>query len=223
VVNLTGSPTKIRSTDGTGDVIDVLNVDTVEVHHTVELNNDGGGESLVGTKTSVAGDVVLGIKSLTEGTNINFDVTATNITINSTGGAGCQQFTQESTATLSTTSTTFQTVHTFVAETEIQNGEVWQLTVFNHVCHPPNVFAINTNVRWQIETAPAVWSTFASYQVAWPISILPGETSCPATVIREITAQMDTPRFRMQVRVTSVGLATGTFVENPRVWGSLCG
>jgi hypothetical protein len=218
VVNLTGSPTQIRSTDGTGDIIDALNVDTVEVHHTVRLNNDGGGDSLVGLKTSVSGDVVLGIKSLTAGTNTNLDVTATNITINTSGGGAADAFQTDTTDVRMSNASTLTTFVTMTGTSKMKSGEEWKINMCVLVCVPDSIFS-NSEQLWEIETSAGVFTEFDRYSTYNPIIIEAGEMSIPYHRTKKLVASMDAPRMRLKVRRVDAGSSPFAW-EHPR-WGGV--
>lgn len=135
--------------------------------------------------------------------------------------SGAEVFQVDSTASLSTTSTTYQTVTTLATDprTQIKDTEEWKINMCLFVCHPVNVFTVNTFVRWQIETAAGVFTTFDEWQINAPIVIQQGEPSIPFHRTKKLTVSFDDPRMRVQIRMSAVQ-ASATFVEDPR-WGGV--
>jgi hypothetical protein len=122
-------------------------------------------------------------------------------------------------STGSTTSTSYVTLTTLAGDAKVKNGEQWKINMCILICHPANVFTVNTFVEWQIETSPNVFAQFDEWQVNWPITVQVGEPSAPAHRTRKLTASMDTPRMRVRFRM-SAAQASATFVEHPR-WGGV--
>jgi hypothetical protein len=135
--------------------------------------------------------------------------------------SGAEVFQVDSTATKSTTSTTYQTVTTLATDplSQIKNGETWKINICILVCHPVNVFTVNTWIRWRIETAAGVFTTFDEWQINAPITIQQGEPSMPFHRTKKLTVAFDDPRMLVEVKMSAVQ-ASATFVEEPR-WGGV--
>jgi hypothetical protein len=126
-------------------------------------------------------------------------------------------FQEDSTDSLTTTSSTYVTLRTTSAQAKILNGETWKINWCVGVCHPQGVTGQNTQVQIQVETSSGVFAEFDVWQVNWGITISSG-ISCPAHRSKSLVASMDTPRFRFRVRWT-VFTGVNTLVETPRVGG----
>lgn len=126
-------------------------------------------------------------------------------------------FQEDSTATKSTNSATYVLVTNLPGDAKVLNGETWRIDMGIFVCHPVNVFTVNTWIQWKIETSAGVFTQFDEWQINAPILVLVGEPSMPFSINKKLVASMDAPRMQVNVRMT-VLTASSTFVEMPR-WG----
>lgn len=230
---ITGStgPFEFRRTTGTGDVdcrIDAGDPLTNQVHHTANLATRTAFQTLIANPSRdvlTPGNLRLFLMAIEAGTNITIDnITADSFRINSPApppAAGAEVFQVDGTATKSTTSTVYQLVETLATDprNQIKDGDEWKINMCIEVCHPVNVFTVNTFIRWQIETAAGVFTTFDEWQINAPITIGGGEPSIPFHRTKRLVVSFDDPRMRVQVRM-SAAQASATFVERPR-WGGV--
>ncbi len=143
--------------------------------------------------------------------------TATEIQLEVTDPGGAWPvFQVDSTATLLTNSSTFVTFVTLAGDVKVLDGAEWKINMCVLICVPDSVF-VNAEVRWQIETAVGVFTTIDQYSTFQEITIAVGEFSTPYHRTIKVTASMDTPRMRLQVRRHDPG-STDYFFEHPR-WG----
>lgn len=143
--------------------------------------------------------------------------TATEIQLEVDAPAGSKVFQEDSNAIKSTTSTTYQLVANLPGDAKVLDGATWRLQYGILVCHPANVFTVNTFIEWRIETAAAVFTLFDEWQINAPITIQVGEPSMPFSMPKKLVASMDSPRMQCNVKMSAVQ-ASATQVEMPR-WG----
>jgi hypothetical protein len=209
----------LQSSDGSITIAqNATNVDlTVDFGASLSLANVGGfAQFYVGG----SGPNPFNLRTLQSSDgSVTITQNATNVDLTVAAVDPIKVFQVDSTASQSTTSTTYQNWHTTAAIAEILNGEEWKINWCVGVCHPANVFTVNTQIRIQVETAAAVFTDFDIWQIAWPITIVSG-TSAPAHRTKKLTASMNTPRFRFGVRMNAVQ-ASATLAETPRVGGVL--
>lgn len=153
--------------------------------------------------------------------SVSITVNTNDIDFTVVSGAGAEVFQVDSTATRSTTSTSYVTLATLATDplTQIKDGEEWKINMCLFVCHPVNVFTVNTFVRWSVETAAGVFTQFDEWQINAPITIGGGEPSIPFHRTKNLTVSFDDPRMLVEVRMSAVQ-ASATFVEDPR-WGGV--
>lgn len=134
---------------------------------------------------------------------------------------GSKVFQVDSTATLLTNSDTFVTLTTLAGSAKVLDGEEWKINMCVLVCVPHGLGSTLTNAEtlWLIETAAGVFTEFDRYSSRDQISIAGQEKSQPMHRTKHLTASMDTPRMRVDVRRTTVGSAN-FFWEDPR-WGAV--
>ncbi len=161
-------------------------------------------------RTLQSSDASVGIVQNTD----NIDLTVPPV-------SGAEVFQVDSTATRSTTSTSYVTVTTLATDplTQIKDEEEWKINMCIFVCHPVNVFTVNTWVRWSIETAAGVFTVFDEWQINAPITIQASEPSMPFHRTKNLTVVFDDPRMLVEVKMSAVQ-ASATFVEYPR-WGGV--
>lgn len=136
-----------------------------------------------------------------------------------TPAAGALAYQIDMVGSASTTSTAYVTFTTLAGSSKVLSGEEWKINMCLFICHPINVFTVNTFVEWQIETSTNVFQQFDEWQVNWPITIQVGETSDPAHRTKNLLAGMDQPRMRVRFKM-SAAQASATFVEDAR-WGGV--
>ena len=85
------------------------------------------------------------------------------------------------------------------------------------LCAVPDYVFENAEMRWQIETSAGVFTTFDQYSTFAVITLESGEFAWPHHRAKNLTAEMDAPRMRLQVRRLNPG-STVFFWELPR-WG----
>jgi hypothetical protein len=213
-VNGTAQPFEIRTCESTdGSVVVTQLAQTINL--TTALENVGGFAGIfVGTQASPRS-----LKSLqSSDASVTITENANDIDL-TVPPSGAEVFQVDSLVSGSTNQATYQVLTILAGDPQVQNGEVWKINMCIFICHPVNVFTVNTFVEWQIETSAGVWAQFDEWQVAWPITIVPGEPSCPAHRTKKLTAQMDAPRMRVRFKLSAV-IAPSTLVEEPR-WGGV--
>lgn len=128
-------------------------------------------------------------------------------------------FQVDSTATILTDSNTFVTMTTLAGDAKVLSGEEWKINMCILVCVPHALGSTLTNAetKWLIETAAGVFTEFDRYSSRDQITIVGNEKSQPLHRTKKLTASMNTPRMRVDVRRTTVGV-TDFFWEDPR-WG----
>lgn len=218
-------PFKLRtfkSSDGTvGIVQGVDSLDfTVDGEDIVSLKNVGGGAK-VWVETSGPDPFELRSVTSPDG-SVDVAQTATEIQIQVPAALGAEVFqVDDDTSTVSTTSTTYQLLAILATDpdTQIKDGEEWKINLCLLVCHPVNVFTVNTWVRWSIETAAGVFTQIDEWQINAPIIIQVGEPSMPFHRTRNVTIAFDDPRMKVEIKM-SAAQASATFAEDPR-WGGV--
>ena len=154
--------------------------------------------------------------------SVTITVNADDIDLTVPVASGAEVFqVDDDTSTVSTTSTTYQQLAILATDplTQIKDGEEWKLNLCVFVCHPVNVFTVNTWVRWSIETAAGVFTPVDEWQINGPIIIQVGEPSMPFHRTRNVTIAFDDPRMKVEIRMSAVQ-ASATFAEDPR-WGGV--
>ena len=133
--------------------------------------------------------------------------------------AQSNSFILKSPSVFQTNATSFQVAYTTPALADVLNGENWIFDLGVKICHPLNVQTINTEVLWQLETAPNTWIEIERWSVNTGISLTGSQQSIPYRYPSdELTMSMDNPRIRLLVRMTGFILAL-TVVERVVVWG----
>lgn len=219
VVGSGPDPFEIRSILSPDNSVGVTQTAT-EIELTTTLGNIGG-EAEVWDSTSINPFNLRSIYSSDSSVNVTQEATRINLQVDQ--GAGAEVFqVDDDVSTLSTSSTTYQTLTTLATDprNQVKNGEEWKINICLEICHPLNVFTINTLVRWAIETAPAVFTQIDEWQVNTGIQINVGEPSIPYHRTRNVDIVFDDPRMLVQARMTVNNPATPTFVERPR-WGGV--
>lgn len=130
--------------------------------------------------------------------------------------AGWKVFQVDSTATILTNSSSFVTFVTLAGDAKVLDTSIWKINMCVLICVPDSVF-VNAEQRWQIETAAGVFTTFDQYSTFQEITLESGEFSTPYHRTKKLTASMDAPRMRLQVRRRNPG-STDFYWELPR-WG----
>lgn len=221
---VTGStmPFEFRRTTLVGDPAGVQGPITNTITLSTSLADRGAGdETLIATppKVNVAGVVSLFLKQLVAGVNITFDdITDDSLRINSPG-VQTPVFQVDSAATILTDSDAFVTMTTLAGDAKVKDTEEWKINMCVLVCVPHGLGSTLTNAetKWDIETSTGVFAEFDRYSSRDQIAISGDQKSQPMHRTKKLTAQMDTPRMRVQVRRTTVGTAD-FFWEDPR-WG----
>jgi len=132
-------------------------------------------------------------------------------------GGGNTSFEEDSNAVKSTSSTSYQLLAQLPGDAKVLDNANWRLQFGLLVCHPANVFTVNTFVGWFVETALGVFTLFDEWQINAPITIQVGEPSIPFSMPKDFTASIDAPRMEVYVKM-SANQASMTQVEMPR-WG----
>lgn len=147
---------------------------------------------------------------------------ADNIDLSVESGSGVEVFqVDDDSSTVSTTSTSYVTLATLATDPGMQilEFEEWKINLCLFVCHPANVFTVNTFVQWSIETAAGVFTQIDEWQINAPITIQVGTPSMPFHRTRNVIIGFDNPRMRVRVRMSALQ-ASATFAEHPR-WGGV--
>ena len=126
-------------------------------------------------------------------------------------------FQEDSTATLTSSSTTFVTFVTLASDAKLLDGEEWKINMGLLVCNPV-ADTDNSEMSWQIETSAGVFSEIDTYSSHAGLLIVGDERSMPIERTKNVVLQMDAPRMRLQVRRVSAG--SGVLFEFPR-WGGV--
>lgn len=130
-----------------------------------------------------------------------------------------QCFQVDSVATLMTNANTFTTLATLAGNADVLDGEEWKINMCVLVCVPFGLgsTATNSEVRWSIETAAAVFTEFDRYSSRDQIAISGNQQSQPMHRTKNLLAAMDAPRMLVECRRTTSG-STNFLWEIPR-WG----
>lgn len=133
--------------------------------------------------------------------------------------ASLDVFQVDSEATLMSSSTSFVTLATLAGDAKVADGEEWKINMCVCICPPYAVagLGVNAEQKWLIETAAGVFTEFDRYSVDGHIAIVGDEISMPSHRTKKLTASMDAPRMRIQVRRTVSGSSIFLW-ELPR-WG----
>lgn len=212
----------LQSSDSTVDVSQNANdIDfAVDAADLVSLANVGAGAEVW---VDPSGPDPFNLRSVrSPNATVTVVQTATEIQLEvPTPAAGTPVFQVDSTASKSTTLTTYQLVTTLATDpdSQIADGETWKINLCILVCHPVNVFTVNTFVKWSIETAAGVFTQLDEWQINAPITISGGEPSMPFHRTINTVIAFDDPRMRVEVKMSAVQ-ASATLVEDPR-WGGV--
>lgn len=147
---------------------------------------------------------------------------ADNLDLTVTHPERTKVFQVDDTSTVLTDSDTFVVLATLAGDAKVLDNEEWKINMCVLVCAPHGLGSTLTNAetKWSVETAAGVFTEFDRYSTRDPISIQAGEKSSPRHRTKKLTASMDAPRMRVEVRRTTVGLAD-FFWEDPRWGGAL--
>ena len=207
----------LQSSDSTVSIVQNLtDIDfTVDIESLMSIANVGTGAEVW---VDPSGPDPFNLRSVRSplGT-VDVVETATEIQLEVDLGGVKLAFETDSLAIKSTTSTTYQLVANLAGDAKVLDGETWRLQYGLLVCHPANVFTVNTFIEWRIETAAAVFTLFDEWQINAPITIQVGEPSMPFSMPKKLVANMDAPRMQCNVKMSAVQ-ASATQVEMPR-WG----
>lgn len=127
----------------------------------------------------------------------------------------------DTTTTLLTNSAVFVTFITMAGDAKVLDGEEWKINMCVLLCNPYAVagLMVNGETKWDIETSAGVFTEFDRYSVDEHILITGLEKSAPRHRTKKLTASMDAPRMRVQVRRSTVG-SSQFFWEDAR-WGGV--
>lgn len=130
-----------------------------------------------------------------------------------------QCFQVDSVATLMTNANTFTTLATLTGSAKVLEFEEWKINMCVLVCVPFGLgsTATNSEVRWSVETAAAVFTEFDRYSSRDQIAISGNQQSQPMHRTKQLLAAMDAPRMLVECRRTTAG-STNFLWEIPR-WG----
>lgn len=142
-----------------------------------------------------------------------------NIDLTVTHPEATKVFQVDQTDTLLTDSDTFVVYATLAGDAKVLSGEEWKINMCTLVCVPHGLGSTLTNAEtlWLIETAVGVFTEFDRYSSRDQLAISGLQKSQPMHRTKKLTASMDSPRMRVDVRRTTVG-AADFFWEDPR-WG----
>jgi len=209
----------IRSADGSVSVTqNALDINlAVPVPIVVDLANEGTGAQVYDTATSTASLKNLRTIRSADGSVV---VTQNALDINlAVPSSSSKDYFESSNVIITTNNTPYVTVWTSAPITGFLVGETWMLWVNCLVCHPAGLSTVNTRIQWQIETAPAVFTTMeADLNTNQPQTIGAGQRSAPyGRFYNVLSVAQATPRVRLQMSMSAF-VATGGQVEYPRIY-----
>lgn len=202
-----------------GDFIELSSDDNTVTITASGLANVGGGAQVFVDGTSFPHN----LRSFTSpDSSVNILQTATEIelTVPPPPSSGTDVFQVDGSNTASNGTASYVVLETLAGDAKVLTDEEWKINLCVFICHPGGLFNINTFVDWQIEGPANIWTTIDEWQVNWPITISPGQTSCPAHRTIKQTPIMDAPRMRCRFRLSVASAGTPTQVEIPR-WGGV--
>ena len=114
---------------------------------------------------------------------------------------------EDTTAVLLTNSNTFVTLVTIPGDAKVLDGEQWKINMCVLVCEPYATagLMVNAETLWLIETSAGVFTEFDRYSTDGHILIVGLEKSSPRHRTKKLTAGMDAPRMRVDVRRSTAG------------------
>ena len=229
-VNGTASPFDFRTLETTGDVFGTQNANTIEVNHSINLVDVGTGQTLIGAKTSVGGDVEIALRKVIAGTGISIADSGDALTIANTVpagscanvGAGAQVY-----VVASANPFQFRTIRSSDASVSVtQNVNDIDLTVaamasfFDQLDYAPGFFSTTSSTFVTAYTSPAftcaigeTWGFFANPQICHPNGV-PNQNTV-VSVQLETAAAVFT---EIQQWSTNAGLVLGAGEQSPPIF-----
>ena len=136
--------------------------------------------------------------------------------------AASKVFQVDDTSTRLSSSTSFGILATIAGDAKVLTNSVWKINMCVLICCPyaTSGMGVNAEQKWSIETSAGVFTQFDKYSVDEHITIVGSEKSSPRHRTQKLTASMNAPRMRIEVRRTSAG-ATSFYWEDPRWGGAL--
>ena len=127
----------------------------------------------------------------------------------------------DTTTTILTNSAVFVTFITMAGDAKVLDGEEWKINMCVLLCNPYAVagLMVNGETLWLVETSAGVFTEFDRYSVDEHILITGLDKSAPRHRTKKLTASMDAPRMRVDVRRSTVG-SSQFFWEDAR-WGGV--